>query len=481
MATRKGATKTDSQGRRFRYDGRRWVQIKATGNGNNTTSARNRSARQGRSNATVTNSDNRRSSQSSRSNRVSNSGQRTNTGNARVTGLNAQQRRRLPRGQRGGDLARQGGERVSTGRRALPPASSTSLGRGTNQRISGTRTQGQGGNPRSTGARVTSSDNQSSRGSGSSTQQRGGQGGSRRLTGQGQTTQGGRTPGDGNVSARRAQAAGRQEAARQGSRNSGVRTGQPGSSTRSSAGGSSAGRTRGGNPLNNLWVEARRRGINPGAIGDRVAPNLTVGKLGGTATALSLLQQALMALPGPLGRSQRQSAQEMADRRQEAGDIGMQKGRELLENIGFIDRPTEYSGMADMSGDPILPTPGDPILPMASQAPQRLPVESYGGNVPAPIPMAAAAASGGVSQGPDTSVFDGMSAEQKMAAWAELFPLLASKVTPGQSGYDVINPSGPPVEQPNPAMTGEGAPRMQETPEQRRRRMMRGYPGNMNY
>ena len=58
MATRKGATKTDSRGRRFRYDGRRWEQIKATGNGNNTTSARNRSARQRRSNATVTDSDN---------------------------------------------------------------------------------------------------------------------------------------------------------------------------------------------------------------------------------------------------------------------------------------------------------------------------------------------------------------------------------------------------------------------------------------
>ena len=103
--------------------------------------------------------------------------------------------------------------------------------------------------------------------------------------------------------------------------------------------------------------------------------------------------------------------------------------------------------MADMSGDAILP-----YGPLSAQQPSA-PIN--GGNTPAPIPMAAPAASGGVR---DTSVYDSMTADQKMAAWAELFPLLAAKVKPGQAGSSAINPSGPPAQQPNPAMTGDGAP-----------------------
>ena len=483
MATRKGATKTDSQGRRFRYDGRRWVQIKATGNGNNTTSARNRSARQRRSNATVTDSDNRRSSQSSRSNRVTNSEPRTSTGNARVTGLNAQQRRRLPRGQRGGDLARQGGERVSTGRRALPPASSTSLGRGTNQRISGTRTQGQGGNPRSTGARVTSSDNQSSRGSGSSTQQRGGQGGSRRLTGQGQrpqlpagqSTRSSSAPSRGNDSGNQFRAG-----------NERNRTGTGGRST------TGVGRGRGP-------ISGGSGGIGPGGL-TGTAANILAG------IAAEWLAENIAKPAGYYGGASIRRAMGGGEPRLDMdGNPIIRPGVNAPGSSPIMgpDGNPAFSNFAGPGGDPSgsgrqqaqqgnynqvgLRSPdGSPLspvpqLPAAPTAPVEPSAPVNGGNVPAPIPMAAVAASGGVSQGPDTSVFDGMSAEQKMAAWAELFPLLASKVTPGQSGYDVINPSGPPVEQPNPAMTGEGAPRMQETPEQRRRRMMRGYPGNMNY
>lgn len=52
MATRKGATKTVS-GKRYRYNGTKWVQIKATGNVT-PTSSRNRSARSKVSNARVT-------------------------------------------------------------------------------------------------------------------------------------------------------------------------------------------------------------------------------------------------------------------------------------------------------------------------------------------------------------------------------------------------------------------------------------------
>ena len=503
MATRKGATKTDSRGRRFRYDGRRWVRIKATGNGNNTTSARNRSARQGRSNATVTNSDNRRSSQSSRSNRVTNAGQRTNTGNGRVTGLNAQQRRRLPVGQRGGDLARQGGERVSTGRRALPPASSTSLGRGTNQRISGTRTQGQGGNPRSTGARVTSSDNQSSRGSGSSTQQRGGQGGSRRTGGQRRLT------------------------------GQGQRPQLPAGQTRS--GGSNQFRAngrgtygRGGNPA--LGAPATAAGKLLGGVGlaadfintsRDLAASLQRGE--GYAAIPGLLQRAMQPRPDaptlppvPPQEAAAAAARSSNERDPESGlPLNRPDKPQVEREIIGVDSesglpiygpkvtnsvPEGYTGMADMSGDAILPT-----APLSAQQPSA-PIN--GGNTPAPIPMAAPAASGGVR---DTSVYDSMTADQKMAAWAELFPLLAAKVKPGQAGYSTINPSGPPAQQPNPAMTGEGAPGAQSpsvqtrpvqigeevpfvdpmsgaqlnisrqmTPEERRR-MRRGYPASNNY
>ena len=485
MATRKGATKTDSRGRRFRYDGRRWVQIKATGNGNNTTSARNRSARQRRSNATVTDSDNRRSSQSSRSNRVTNAEPRTSTGNARVTGLNAQQRRRLPRGQRGGDLARQGGERVSTGRRALPPASSTSLGSGTNQRINGTRTQGQGGNPRSTGARVTSSDNQSSRRSGSSTQQRGGQGGSRRTGGQRRLTGQGQRP---------------QLPAGRNSTNSSQSSSSP------SRGNDSGNRFRAGNERNRTGTGGRstvgRGGRGTPGLG---APTSLGGKVIGGAGLILQAADIAQDLVNSIGRGEgygaipgllQQVTQGPNTRAQNGGFAGP-GGNPDGSGQGQAQQQRFPSGMADMSGDAILPT-----APLSVQEPSA-PIN--GGNTPAPIPMAAPAASGGVR---DTSVYDSMTADQKMAAWAELFPLLAAKVKPGQAGYSTINPSGPPAQQPNPAMTGEGAPGAQSggrpvqigeevpfvdpmsgaalnisrqmTPEERRR-MRRGYPASNNY
>ena len=511
MATRKGATKTDSRGRRFRYDGRRWVRIKATGNGNNTSSARNRSARQGRSNATVTNSDNRRSSQSSRSNRVSNSGQRTNTGSARVTGLNAQQRRRLPRGQRGGDLARQGGERVSTGRRVLPPASSTSLGSGTNQRINGTRTQGQGGNPRSTGARVTSSDNQSSRSSGSSTQQRGGQGGSRRLTGQGQRPQLPAGRNSSNTSRSSSNTSRGNDSGNQ------FRAGNERNRT------GTGGRSTGGVGRGRVPISGGSGGIGPGGLKGGVA-NLLAGiattwlaenvvkpigyygsapirrAMGGGPPRLDIDGNPIIRpgvnAPGSspiMGPDGEPAFSNYAGPGGDPSGSGRQQAQQGNYN---------QVGLRSPDGSPLSPVPQLSTAPLSVQQPSA-PIN--GGNVPAPIPMAAPAASGGVR---DTSVYDGMTADQKMAAWAELFPLLAAKVKPGQAGYSAINPSGPPAQQPNPAMTGEGAPGAQSggrpvqigeevpfvdpmsgaqlnisrqmTPEERRR-MRRGYPASNNY
>ena len=102
MATRKGATKTDSRGRRFRYDGERWNQITPRGRASTTSSA-TRGARRRRSNATVTSSESRRSPESSQSSRVTNAEPRVSTGSARVTG--SRQQRQLPPGQPGGPLA----------------------------------------------------------------------------------------------------------------------------------------------------------------------------------------------------------------------------------------------------------------------------------------------------------------------------------------------------------------------------------------
>lgn len=96
MATRKGATKTVS-GKRYRYNGTKWVQIKATGNVKPTSSS-NRSARSNRSNATVTNSSNR---QRRGGVKTTTDTQRTSTGSARVT----TKPKALPPGTRGGALA----------------------------------------------------------------------------------------------------------------------------------------------------------------------------------------------------------------------------------------------------------------------------------------------------------------------------------------------------------------------------------------
>lgn len=131
MATRKGATKTVG-GKRFRYNGTKWVQIKATGNVTPTSSS-NRSARSNKSTAQVTDNNNRPRRGGTR---TTTDTQRTSTGSARVTTKPLT----LPPGTKGGALSapaptgsggrRRGntvtnppssGTRTATGRGGLPP------------------------------------------------------------------------------------------------------------------------------------------------------------------------------------------------------------------------------------------------------------------------------------------------------------------------------------------------------------------------
>jgi len=117
--TKVGATKPGPKGTRLRWNGKKWVQIKASGSGGNTTSSRNRAARQNRSNANVSSSN--RESRSTAITRTNNSslavrgGEVANTGATGPRGMRprlppAQNvfsealQRQLQSGQRGGDL-----------------------------------------------------------------------------------------------------------------------------------------------------------------------------------------------------------------------------------------------------------------------------------------------------------------------------------------------------------------------------------------
>ncbi len=125
MATRKGATTTVG-GKRYRYNGTKWVQVKATGNVT-PTSSRNRSARSRSSSANVTNDNNR---PRRGGNRTTTDTQRTSTGSARVTTKPLA----LPPGTKGGALAS-----TKPGRRRNVNSNAPS---------SGTRTAGGGLPPR---------------------------------------------------------------------------------------------------------------------------------------------------------------------------------------------------------------------------------------------------------------------------------------------------------------------------------------------
>tara|TARA_B100000073_G_scaffold300042_1_gene266272 strand:- start:245 stop:1561 length:1317 start_codon:yes stop_codon:yes gene_type:complete len=114
--TKIGATKPGRRGQRLRWNGKKWVPIKATGRGGNTTSSRNRSQRQSRSNANVTTSN--RESKSTAITKTNNSSLAVRSGQlANQSGLTRQ-----------GGLAVQGGlvNQGATGPRGmrtrLPPA-----------------------------------------------------------------------------------------------------------------------------------------------------------------------------------------------------------------------------------------------------------------------------------------------------------------------------------------------------------------------
>lgn len=129
MATRNGATKTVG-GKRYRYNNGRWTQIKASGNVS-PTSSRNRSARSGQSNATVSNDSNR----SSRGGvRTTTDTQRTSTGSARVTGGS---KGALPPGTKGGDLATTNNRPRRRNINGNPSSSTTRTGTTRTSRVSG--------------------------------------------------------------------------------------------------------------------------------------------------------------------------------------------------------------------------------------------------------------------------------------------------------------------------------------------------------
>ena len=90
--TRVGATKPGPKGTRLRWNGTKWVQIKASGSGGNTTSSRNRAARQNRSNANVSSSN--RESRSTAITRTNNSSLAVRGGEVANTGATG------PRGMR---------------------------------------------------------------------------------------------------------------------------------------------------------------------------------------------------------------------------------------------------------------------------------------------------------------------------------------------------------------------------------------------
>ena len=90
-----------------------------------------------------------------------------------------------------------------------------------------------------------------------------------------------------------------------------------------------------------------------------------------------------------------------------------------------------------------------PLSVQQPSAPVNEPGTPTGGSMPAPAPSSAPS---------QANQFAGMSEADLMRVWAQNFPGLAAKLTDDDYGIEYL-----------------------ETPEQRRRRMMKGYPGNRNY
>ena len=227
MATRKGATKTVG-GKRFRYNGSKWVQIKATGNVTPTSSS-NRSARSNKSTAQVTDNANRPSRGGIR---TTTDTQRTSTGSARVT----TKPKALPPGKKGGALS------------------------GSNR-------------PRRTN----------------------------------------------------------------------INSNTPSSGTRTATGSPPKPVSKPKKPSlgNRAYVKARQAGINPTRLTNAISKNANVKRLSGATTAVALLAQGLAATPGPTGRRVKANLEKQDKDRNSTIDMSMQKGREVLQTLGLVDRKTK--------------------------------------------------------------------------------------------------------------------------------------------
>ena len=358
MATRKGATKTDARGRRFRWNGRKWVQIKAQGNGRNTTSSRNRSARQNRSNATVTRDNTR-----------------TSTGSARVTG----------------------GERPQ-----LPPASQTRSGSGTNNRP-GRRTTGQGGNPVRTRAAVTRDQP--------------------RVRTNTATVTGGK-----------------ETKALPPAKPKALPPAKP----------TTTGPSKAALDAATKRALASQRIGTPGLLGGGMLA------LDGISTASDLIQsiargEGYGAIPRLLQQGGKADLNSTGSGRQYA--LPAQPQATPRRPMGNIPPSEGTGGVAEtLLGYGAGARAGQPPAPLSVQQPSQPVNEGMtptGGSMPAPAPSSAPS---------QANQFAGMSEAELMRVWAAKFPGLAAKLTDDDYGMEFL-----------------------ETPQQRRRRMMKGYPGNQNY
>lgn len=111
-----------------------------------------------------------------------------------------------------------------------------------------------------------------------------------------------------------------------------------------------------------------------------VTNNLKLNRLGGVTAGVGLVKSLLGLTPGPVGRTIRAGDQKFEEDRQFVEQTSIQQGQQALGSLavllGLVDPPTTnksntkkatnnkptaqplppYSGMADMSGDPIKPT-----------------------------------------------------------------------------------------------------------------------------
>ena len=166
---------------------------------------------------------------------------------------------------------------------------------------------------------------------------------------------------------------------------------------------------------NQIYARGGDRAINNLTTRINTSPtvtnNLKLNRLGGTTAGVGFVKSLLGLTPGPVGRTIRAGDQKFEEDRQFVEQSAIQEGQELVTNLavllGLVDPPTTtksnnkkatnnkpttqplppYSGMEDMSGDPIKPT-RKPVDVSGSSNAIPLSVQQFsgggGGSVSAP-------------------------------------------------------------------------------------------------